>query len=91
VGHFAISLDFKTRPVGSGLRLKLVFRRSADGTDPVVGQVLEGGAGAYPVVRVAGFRIVHISAHHTFVFLHEFVTSFFVEKIDNLVNGSLDI
>src|SRR5512140_2517414 len=51
-------------------RLEFVFPRAAEGADPVVRNVLEGGAGRHAVVRVAVDRIVDVAADDASPFFH---------------------
>jgi hypothetical protein len=51
-------------------RLKLVFGRSADRADPVVGKVFEFGSGFNAAIRITGCRIIHIPAYSTDVSFH---------------------
>ena len=60
--------------VGEGLHLflsrEILLANATDGAHPVVGQVLEGGAGGYTVVGVAQFRIIDITAGVANILFH---------------------
>ena len=51
-------------------RLKYVFSKTADGTNPILRKILEGGSGRDPVVRIALGGIVFVAAEIADVLLH---------------------
>ena len=55
-------------------RAELVLAYAAEGTYPILGEVFEGSAGSYPVVRIAGLRVIFISAEIANVLFHVAVT-----------------
>jgi len=50
---------------------KFVLVRATDRADPVVGQILESGAGLNTIGGITGFGVIFISADKTSVFFHD--------------------
>jgi hypothetical protein len=51
-------------------RGKGIFAHSAEGTDPIGGNSIEGGSGLYAAAGIADLGIVYITAHITNIFFH---------------------
>ena len=47
-----------------------VLADSADGADPVIGNILKGCAGSDAAVGITNLRIIHISAGITYILIH---------------------
>lgn len=50
---------------------ELVLANAANGACPIIGEVIESGTGSDAVVGVADFGVVNITAHFTYVFVHD--------------------
>lgn len=50
--------------------LEHIFARAAFGADPIVGKLVEIGAGLYAVIGIAKGGVVNIVANRAFVFSH---------------------
>jgi len=51
-------------------RLEIFFSGTANGTYPVIGNVLELGTRRDTGIGIAGFRIVYVSTHSTLILFH---------------------
>jgi hypothetical protein len=49
---------------------KIAFSHTAEGTEPIIGDILEGSTRRDSVVRITLGRIVYIPTYITHVFLH---------------------
>lgn len=51
-------------------RLKYVFSKTADGTNPILRKIFKCGSGSDSVIRISNLRIIFIAAGYAYIFFH---------------------